>query len=363
MPLSIGLVGLPNAGKSTVFNVLVQQTLAETARYPFSTVQPHRALIEVPDPRLAVLGDLTGQQRRVPARIEIIDIAGLVQGASRGEGLGNQFLHQIRECDALLHVLDCYSEATDSDASHDPIARLAIVHQELILSDAERLENRMVRLQRAVKGDASLADTLELVVQARDDLERGIMLRDSVAVSHPAFPALNAEMGFITAKPELVLVNLNEERIKDWTVDVTTNERLVGNGYRVVYMCALMEEELLDMSPADEAAFRQAYGLPIAGLTNVIEGCFSLLSLIRFYTLGDQEVRAWTLSQGSPAVEGAAKIHTDFAHGFIAADVVPFTVFTAIGSERQVRSEGLMRSEGRDYQIQDGDIVRFKFNL
>lgn len=365
MPLSIGLIGLPNVGKSTVFNVMARQILAETASYPFSTVHPNRALVEVPDPRLSVLGDLVGRQQQVKVRTEFIDIAGLVKGASRGEGLGNQFLHQIRECDALLHVLDCFSDPDEdmADLPTDPAGRLHTIHQELMLSDAERLENKMERLQREVKGDQGLTDTLELVIQAMAELEQGIMLRDSPAIRHPAFPALNAEMGFITAKPELVLANVDEDLVQD-------NSRIQGHvtalarkGHRVVVLCAKMEEELLDLPAEDEAEFRQAYGLDVSGLENVIEGCFALLSLIRFYTLGDHEVRAWELRQGNTAVEGAAKIHTDFARGFIAADVVPFPVFAEIGSERQVRNKGLMRSEGRDYTIQDGDIIRFKFNL
>ncbi len=365
MPLGIGLIGMPNAGKSTVFNVLVRQPVAETASYPFCTVHPNRALLEVPDSRLSTLGRLAEQERQVKVRIEFIDIAGLVQGASRGEGLGNRFLHQIRECDALLHVLDCYSGPAEPEDSQefDPAVRMQIIHHELMLSDAERLDKRLERLHREIKGDAGLRSQHDLVVQALADLEQGIMLRDSPVVAHPAFPALNAEMGLITAKPELVLANVDEDFMQDVGAEGGLVAALTRQGHKMVALCAKMEEELLDMSAVDEAEFRQAYGLDVSGLTRVVEGCFALLSLIRFYTLGDHEVRAWELRQGSSAVEGAAKIHTDFARGFIAADVVPFSVFARIGSERQVRSEGMMRSEGRDYTIQDGDVIRFKFNL
>ncbi len=365
MPLSIGLVGMPNAGKSTVFNVLVQKNLAETASYPFSTVHPNRALIEVPDQRLTVLGELVGQDQLVRARVEFIDIAGLVEGASRGEGLGNQFLHQIRQCDALLHVVDCFTDRFRLDESFISLvdSKLNVVHQELMLSDAERLEKRIEQASREAKGDKSLIGKLHLMTQALEDLERGILLRDSTVCSHPDFSALNSDYGFITARPELVLANLSEDCIQEFSSHEDEAPILSGNNRKSIFMCARVEEELLEMPAVEREQFRRAYGLGVSVLNSVVEGCFSLLSLIRFYTIGDHEVRAWELRCGSSALEGAAKIHTDFARGFIAADVVPFKVFAEVGSERQIRSQGLMRSEGRNYQIQDGDIVRYKFNL
>lgn len=365
MALSVGLIGLPNAGKSTTFNVLAQETLALTASYPFSTVAPNRALVAVPDPRLDVLGALVGHEQRIQVKMELIDIAGLVAGASRGEGLGNQFLDQARHCDALLHVLSLFGarEFRLPQAVARLEADLNAVHQELMLSDLERVERKVERLQREVKGAPARQDMLAAAESVQADLERGIPARQSAAASIPAFPALNQELRFISYKPELVLVNLDDSLLTEKRTVSTCLEALRQKDCRVLALCSRLEEEMVDLPAAEQEEYRTAFNLQRAGLDRIVEACFNLLGLIRFYSLGDYEVRAWEIAAGSRAVEGAGIIHTDFAQGFIAAEVVSYAQFVKAGSEKAARAQGCARMEGREYEIRDGDVIRFRFNV
>lgn len=361
MSLSIGLVGMPNAGKSTTFNVLVQRTAAFTAGFPFSTTEPNRALVKIPDPRLERIGALVSQPRRVAVTVEFVDIAGLVEGASAGEGLGNQFLHHIRECDALLHVVNCFAPVTHprTDTVMDPVSLWETVRQEMMLSDLERLERKRAALEREVKGDPARKPILDVAHALHAELETGVAIGDGMAQAAPAFPELEREMRFITAKPELILANMGEDRVND----PASYGAFTDRGCRVVPLCSRLEEEMLELTAEERSLFREEYGLSASGLDRVIHACFDMLSLIRFYTLGDNEVRAWEILRGSSAPAGAGLIHTDFERGFIAADVVDYATFVKLGSERAVRQEGLMRTEGKGYAIQDGDIIRFRFNV
>ena len=364
MSLSVGLIGLPNAGKSTTFNVLAGAPLAQTAAYPFTTVEPNRTLVEVPDDRLTVLGDLTGQQERIPVRFEVLDIAGLVKGASRGEGLGNRFLAQVRECDALLHVVGCFDRGGDS-MQGDPLSNLEVVHQELILSDLQILETRIGSLTREVKGDRSLAPVLDMAMQLRAWLEDGRPANRHGQWGAQDAAQLDQGLGLASGKPELVLLNHGDAE-DGVSREMRPEEVATGmelQGHRTVLLDAAVESELLELPEEDRELFRQELGLVDSGLDRVVTGCFGLLGLIRFYTLGDAEVRAWELRNGSSAVEAAGRIHTDFARGFIGADVVDFPSLQQAGSERRAREKGIVHTEGRTYQVVDGDVIRFRFNV
>ena len=365
MSLSLGLIGLPNAGKSTTFNVLAQQPLAVTASYPFSTVDPNRLLVDVPDPRLGVLGDLVGQTRRVKVKLELVDIAGLVSGASRGEGLGNQFLDQARHCDALIHVVGCFgkSVAMRTTGISRLQANLNIVNQELMLSDLARLEGKAARLAQEVKHDSSLKRQLNVAQSLKTDLESGLPVKQSTGAQGEAFRALDRELRFISLKPELILVNLDEAYLADPGAQHEILDALGADGQQVAALCALLEEEMQELSEDEQEDYRKAYNLQGTGLQRIVAQCFDLLGLIRFYTLGDREVRAWAVPVNCPAVEGAGRIHTDFARGFIAAETISFERLVKAGSEKNARVSGQLKMEGRNYTIQDGDVIRFRFNV
>ncbi len=365
MPLSLGLIGLPNAGKSTTFNVLAQQPLAVTASYPFSTVDPNRLLVDVPDPRLEVLGDLVGQTRRVKVKLELVDIAGLVSGASRGEGLGNQFLDQARHCDALIHVVGCFGKGVAMGATGISRlqANLNIVNQELMLSDLARLEGKVARLAQEVKHDSSLKRQLNVAQALQADLESGLPVKQSAEAQGEAFELLDRELRFISLKPELILVNLDEAYLADPDAQQEIVDALETDGQQVAALCALLEEEMQDLTEDEQKEYRKAYNLQGTGLQRIVAQCFDLLGLIRFYTLGDREVRAWAVPVNCRAVEGAGRIHTDFARGFIAAEAISFDRLVEAGSEKNARAAGQLRMEGRDYTIQDGDVIRFRFNV
>ena len=363
MAFSVGLVGLPNAGKSTTFNVLAGMALAQTAAYPFTTVEPNRTLVAVPDERLEVLGELTGQQRRVPVRFEVLDIAGLVQGASRGEGLGNRFLAQIRECDALLHVVGCFGQGRDACVD-DPVANLETVHQELILSDLQILETRIGSLAREAKGDPALGSVLDTAMQLSAWLEEGRPAHSHAQWGTRDAMLLDQGLGLASGKPELVLLNHGDPEAGSGLPPEEAAARVAAaTGRRTVLLDAAVEFELLELPDEDRELFRQELGLVDSGLDRVVTGCFGLLGLIRFYTLGDAEVRAWELGAGSTAVEAAGKIHTDFARGFIGADVMDFPALRQAGSERRARELGIVHTEGRAYRVADGDVIRFRFNV
>lgn len=365
MPLSLGLIGMPNAGKSTAFNALAQESLAVTAGYPFSTVDPNRIMIGVPDARLEVLGELTGQSKRIRVKMELVDIAGLVAGASRGEGLGNQFLDQTRHCDALVHVVGCFgNEVLTGAAGTDQLqANFNIVNQELMLSDLALLEGKIARLQQEVKNDSTLGPQLEVGLALLSDLESGRPIRNSRVAKIGPFAVLDRELRFISFKPVLILLNLDESHLADSVLHRRIHDSFADSECKIAGLCALLEAEMQDLSEEERDDYRLAYNLHSSGLQQIVALCFELLGLVRFFTLGTGEVRAWAVPMNSTAVDGAGQIHTDFARGFVAAEVISFDRLVQAGSEKKARAAGQIRIEGREYLIQDGDVIRYRFNV
>ncbi len=358
MALSCGIVGLPNAGKSTIFNAISGRRVA-VAGYPFTTVDPNVAVVEVPDERLPEIARLISPERVVPAAIEFIDIAGLVKGASRGEGLGNQFLGHIREVDAIIHVVRCFGgEVAHVHGRVDPVADVEVVNTELILSDLDVVTRRIDRIVKPARsGLKEAAEELSILERVRDGLERGIPLRLQGLCSDRHLKGLN----LITGKPVLYVANVDEEcrALDDLERWVMENE-----GGRVIPIDGRLEAELMELDDEEREAFMEELGIRELGLMRLIREAYRALGLITFYTLvGKREVRAWTLKAGSRAIEAASKVHTDFAKAFIRVDVIDFEGFLKAGSEARAREMGLVRSEGKEYVVRDGDILHFYAGL
>ncbi len=366
MSLSIGIVGLPNVGKSTVFNTLTGAQNAAVANYPFCTIEANRAIVPLRDPRLEKLRALVGVPNIVYATIEFVDIAGLVKGASRGEGLGNQFLANIRDTDAILHVVRGFDDPNVVHVSGeiDPREDIEIITIELSLADMAQLERKINKLESEIKGDRKLIPTYELAQSLRDHLALG-----KPASSHPqheeaVFIDLAREMRFLTAKPVIFAINVDETGLDGETPEVASVREIAAkSGAEVVVLSAKLEEEMLDMTPEEQQEFLELVGAEESGLDQVVRKGFTALDLISYFTKNEKEVRAWNIPQGTRAPQAAGKIHTDFERGFIRAEVVPFDVFNEYGSDTAVRSAGLMRSEGKAYVIQDGDVILFRFNV
>lgn len=366
MSLSIGIIGLPNVGKSTVFNALTGAQNAEVANYPFCTIQPNRAVVPLRDQRLETLQRLTGVKNIIYATIEFLDIAGLVKGASQGEGLGNQFLSHIRNTDALIHVVRGFD---DPNVVHihgkiDPQEDIEVIQVELALADMAQLERKINKLESEIKGDRSLIPTFELAKSLRDHLATGQGVSSHPAVGSGLFNALVQEMRFLTAKPIILAVNVDETGLSIATPEEKVVHQMASDiGAEVVVLCAKLEEEMVDMTSAEQHEFLELAGATSSGLDQVIRKGFDALGLISFFTKNETEVRAWTIPKGTHAPAAAGKIHTDFERGFIRAEVIPFPIFLQHGSDSAVRSFGMMRSEGKDYIVQDGDIILFRFNV
>ncbi len=367
MSLTIGLVGLPNVGKSTTFNALTQAQNAEVANYPFCTIQPNRAVVAVPDPRLDKLADMVQPERKIPATIEFTDIAGLVKGASQGEGLGNQFLGHIRETQAIVHVVRCFDDPNVIHTSEviDPVDDIEVINTELILADLEQLERKLEKLPRLVKGDKSLQPVMETALALQAHFAQGhpaVTFPDRESV---AFSLLNHELRLLTAKPVIYAANVDEESLAQSNGYArAVAAYAAAHGAEVVVLCAQLEAEMIDLGEDERAEFMALAGASESGLDQVIHGGFRLLDLIVFFTTtGGHEVRAWTLRRGSTAPEAAGAIHTDFQRGFIRAEVIPFPIYEAHGGEHGAKSAGLMRLEGKEYVVQDGDVIHFRFNV
>lgn len=366
MPLQIGIIGLPNVGKSTLFNVLTQAQNAEVANYPFCTIEPNQAVVPVPDDRLDKLANLVGVKKSVKTTIEFLDIAGLVKGASQGEGLGNQFLGTIRNTDALLHVVRCFEDPNVVHISEhpDPKEDIEIVQVELILADLEQIIKKIEKLSRQVKGDKNLASDLKMAESVLTHLQSGEPLSIFIERNHPDYILLNQELRFLTAKPVIYAVNIAEENLssKHPALD-EINEIAQSEGAEVVQISALIESELNTLDDAEKSEYMTLSGIQISGLEQVIQTGYRTLNLISFFTYNELEARAWTVQNGAKAPKAAGQIHTDFQKGFIKAEVIPFSVFAEYGSSAAARDAGKLQIEGKDYIVLDGDVIYFKFNI
>jgi ribosome-binding ATPase len=360
MALQVGLVGLPNAGKSTLFNAL-SRAGAEVADFPFSTIDPNVGVVPVPDPRVERIADLTGAAEAISTTIEFVDIAGLVEGASRGEGLGNRFLAAIREVDAVCHVVRCFD---DPDVAHitgqvDPLRDIGTVETELLLRDLETVEARLEREERTARsGDEAARRAAEELARLVAHLSEGQPARSFA----PEDRHLVAELFLLTAKPVLFAANVSEEDLPDggaYAADVHEHAARAGAG--VVVVSAEVESELTELPEDEREEYRTTLGLEASGLERLIHAAYRLLDLVTFFTVNEREARAWTVSAGTAVQSAAGRIHSDMERGFVRAEVVSFTDLDERGSYAAIRSAGLLRTEGRGYEVRDGDIVLVRF--
>ncbi len=364
--MKLGIVGLPNVGKSTLFNAITNAG-AETANYPFCTIEPNVGVVAVPDSRLDVLAKMYNPEKYTPAVIEFVDIAGLVEGASRGEGLGNKFLSHIREVDAIAHVVRCFENGNiiHVSGSVDAIRDVEIINMELILSDIELIEKRIDRVSKAMKGDKTLAPELELLNRAKAWLDEGHSARGMELSEDEA--ALLDQSPLLSRKPIIYVANIGEDEVSG---DYESNPNYIAlkdfaekEGSGIIPVCAGIEAEIAELEGEDKAMFLSDLGLSESGLDRLIKAGYTLLGLISYLTGGPQEVRAWTIKRGTKAPQAAGKIHSDFERGFIRAEVIAFDDLVACGTMAVAKEKGLVRSEGKEYVMKDGDVVLFRFNV
>lgn len=366
MGLRAGIVGLPNVGKSTLFNAITRAG-AEAANYPFCTIDPNVGVVDVPDERLAVLTTMFRPQRTVPTTFEFVDIAGLVKGASQGEGLGNKFLAHIREVDAICHVVRCFDDPniTHVSGSVDPLRDMETINLELILADLETVDKRLERAKRQLKtGEKKAQEVYALLERLRAHLESGQPAR-SLALTDEERLELR-DLHLLTMKPVLYVANVSEAEAAgadDNPHVAEVRRRAAEEGAEVIVISAKVEAEIAELDGEDRELFLAELGLAESGLDRLIRAAYRLLGLITFFTAGEKEVRAWTIREGTKAPQAAGVIHSDFERGFIRAEVVAYDDLVRAGSMAQAREQGLLRLEGRDYVMQDGDVVYFRFNV
>ena len=365
--MKLGIVGLPNVGKSTLFNAITNAG-AQSANYPFCTIEPNVGVVAVPDKRLDRLAEMYDPEKYTPATIEFVDIAGLVKGASKGEGLGNKFLANIREVDAIVHVVRCFEndDIIHVDGSIDPKRDIETINVELILSDIEMLERRIDKTQKLLKGDKKYQTELDFFKRVKEALNEGKAARSVECTEEEA--ELLASVALLTNKPIIYDANLSDSDFRDGRVEGNQYFDMVreiadSEHAAVLPICAEIEAEISGMENDEKELFLSEMGLEQSGLDRLINACYDLLGLISYLTAGKPEVRAWTIKKGTKAPQAAGKIHTDFERGFIRAEVVAFDDLMECGSMAAAKEKGLVRSEGKDYVMKDGDIVLFRFNV
>ena len=366
--MKLGIVGLPNVGKSTLFNSLTKAG-AESANYPFCTIDPNVGIVTVPDERLKKLGDLYNSKKVTPAVIEFVDIAGLVKGASKGEGLGNQFLANIREVDAIVHVVRCFEDGNvvHVDGNVNPARDIETINFELIFSDIEILERRIAKVAKQARMDKTLAKELELLEGIKAHLEAGNMAKSFEVPEDEDLEALFASYNLLTAKPTIYAANVAEDDLADDAVNnthVQAVRELAGNENSEVFViCAQIEQEIAELDDDEKSMFLEDLGLSESGLDKLIKASYSLLGLISYLTSGEDETRAWTIKKGTKAPQAAGKIHSDFERGFIRAEVVNYQDLLDCGSIAAAKEKGLVGLEGKEYVVKDGDVILFRFNV
>ncbi len=365
--MKLGIVGLPNVGKSTLFNALTKAG-AESANYPFCTIDPNVGIVTVPDFRLKLLADMYQSRKVTPAVIEFVDIAGLVKGASKGEGLGNQFLSHIREVDAIVHVVRCFEDSNivHVDGSINPLRDIETINLELLFADLDVLERRISKTVRGARNDKALAKELEILEQLKKHLEDGNSAKTFHLEDDEAMEFVES-LNLLTAKPVIYAANVTEDELAD---DAASNPYVASvrsfaeeEGSKVFVVCAQIEQEIAELEDDEKMEFLEDIGLKESGLEKLIQESYSLLGLISYLTAGESETRAWTIQKGTKAPQAAGKIHSDFERGFIRAEVVNYQDLLDAGTYAAAREKGLIGLEGKDYVVKDGDVILFRFNV